>query len=366
MAETVTVKKNRIHPVIVLLFGILGICLFFISNEVTRRYQYALVFDELSFGGKAWRFVLCAVLYFACITLVSLAFGEGCKWLYDHERFVAIRKSSMENATAMKFYQDFKKKVGRIALINHLILVAILSVLVMVFVVKGGSKTEFSLIIWGICFLSVLNPVSRNLRKKEEAKRSRILTEDCDPALSFDIFELFRMEVEARIIRNNQRLQQAIACFYLLDYTEMDRKLSQLEGKLMPMQDGQVLLLRGLAALDMGQPERFRECSEALHRMETAPRTLAVTQKYYQEIRRDWQGRIDLAGPEPAKALPYVQEELQKGKFPLFWMDFTFQLAWIELSLGQKDRARENLMLVAERAGTMAIREKAKKMLENE
>ena len=44
-------------------------------------------------------------------------------------------------------------------------------------------------------------------------------------------------------------------------------------------------------------------------------------------------------------------------------MDFTFQLAWVELSQGKKDRARENLQLVAERAGTMAIREKAKQLL---
>ena len=45
-------------------------------------------------------------------------------------------------------------------------------------------------------------------------------------------------------------------------------------------------------------------------------------------------------------------------------MDFTYQLAWIQLYQGDKERAKENLRLVAERAGTMAIRDKAQKLLD--
>ena len=129
------------------------------------------------------------------------------------------------------------------------------------------------------------------------------------------------------------------------------------------MKGGRILLL-GLAAVDQGRMDLFHKYSEELHVLETAPRQLAVTEKYYQDIRRDWQGRLDLISEDPSKALPYVQKELEDGKHPLFWMDFTYQLAWIQLYQGDKERAKENLRLVAERAGTMAIREKAQKLLD--
>ena len=44
-------------------------------------------------------------------------------------------------------------------------------------------------------------------------------------------------------------------------------------------------------------------------------------------------------------------------------MDRTFQLAWLQLKTGDRERAAENLRLVAERAGTMAIRRKAEELL---
>ena len=363
MHETITVKKYRMHPLVTVLLGILGVCLFFIFREVVYRYQLAKALNELSSGGKAGYVILCFFIFLLCMTLVSYSFSDGVKWILDHERFIAIRKSSMEDQTAVRFYQAYKKRVRRINILNQAIMELLLAILIMIFIVKGGSADQYILLVWLVCILSALNPLSRSAKKKEDANRERILLEDCDPLLYFDIFEMFRLDAESRLMRNSIRIKQAIACFYLQDYFEMNRKLDQLEGKLMVIQEAQKILLQGLAALDLQQPEKFRACSDALARLETAPGTLTVTRNYLQEVRRDWQGRIDLSGPEPERALPYIQDELRKGKHPVFWMDFTFQLAWVELSQGKKDRARENLQLVAERAGTMAIREKAKQLL---
>ena len=359
-----TVKKNRNHPALLLVTAMAGATLWAASSAMVKRYQLDLVMDNLSTGGKVGYFIFCYLLYTGMIFFCSFAVSELTRWLIDHDRYVVIRKSSMENVHAKQFYENYRRKVRRISLVNSLILDCLLSLLLMIFVVNGGSRTQF---IWGIiilCFLSAINPVSRKLLKKENANRQKILLEDCDPVLYFDIYELFRMEPEANIQKNLNLLQQATACFYMCDYDEMDRRLGMIRGKLMVMQDAQRILLQGIASLDRNDPVAFQKYSDELQAHELAPRQLQITQNYFREIRNDWQGRIDLMSPEPVRALEYVKRELDKGKYPILWMDFTFQLAWIEMSLGEKDRARENLKLATERAGTMAIREKARKMLD--
>ena len=359
-----TVKKNRNHPALMLVTAMAGVTLWFTSSALAKQYQLNLVMGDLSTFGKVGYFIICYLLYTGMIFFCSFTVSELTRWIIDHDRFVVIRKSSMENVQAKKFYDDYRRKVQRLTLLNSLILDALLSLLLMIFIVKGGSRTQF---IWGICiicFLSAINPISRKILKKENENRQKILLEDCDPVLYFDIYELFRMEPAPNIQRNLNLLQQATACYYMCDYDEMDHRLAMIRGKLMVMQDAQRILLQGIASLDRGDPVAFQKYSDELQSHELTPRQLQVTQNYFREIRNDWQGRIDLMSPEPVRALEYVKGELDKGKYPILWMDFTFQLAWIEMSLGEKERARENLKLVVERAGTMAIREKARKMLD--
>ena len=58
-----------------------------------------------------------------------------------------------------------------------------------------------------------------------------------------------------------------------------------------------------------------------------------------------------------------IQRLLTEEKEHIRWMDRTFQLAWLQLKTGDRERAMENLRLVAGRAGTMAIRKKAEELL---
>ena len=359
-----TVKKNRNHPALLLVTAMAGGTLWFASSAMVKQYQMDLVMGDLSTGGKIGLFIFCFLLYTGMIFFCSFSVGQLMRWLIDHERYVVIRKSSMENVHAKQIYENYRRKIRRISLVNALILDTLLALLLMIFVVNGGSRTQF---MWGIvilCFLSAINPVSRKMLKKENANRRKILLEDCNPVLYFDVYELFRMEPESNIQKNMNLLQQATACYYMCDYDEMDHRFSMIRGKMMVMQDAQRILLQGIASLDRNDPAAFQKYSDELSAYEQSPRQLQVTQNYFREIRNDWQGRIDLMSPEPVRALEYVKRELDKGKYPVLWMDFTFQLAWIEMSVGEKDRARENLKLVAERAGTMAIREKAQKMLD--
>ncbi len=364
MNDSVTVKKNRRHPAFFIVFFIAGASLYFVSTEVTKKYLLARSLDDITTWGRIGYFTLCFVMYLVTIVMISYAITELSLWILDHDRYVVIRKRALENSEAMRIHEEYRKKVRRISIINEAITYILLVTLMMLYILKGGSWSQFFILVWILCFILALNPISSSLRRKEEAKRRKILLEDCDPLLSYDVYELYRMEVLAKPLRNQTLFYQAIASYYLGDYEEMERKLTGIAGVRMPQIQGGRILLLGLAALDQGRQDLFQKYSQELYQLESAPRQLEVTRKYYQQIRRDWQGRIDLSGPDPSRALPYVQKELETGKHPLFWMDSTYQLAWIQLSQEEKERAKENLLLVVERAGTMAIREKAKKLLD--
>ena len=363
MHETVTMKKTRLQPFIPVLCAVGAVVLFIVTKHAVQAYLLDRSMGTLEFWGKAGYFTLCAVLELLMIVCIQIAAGEGSSWIFDREKTVNIRRSSLENARAMQMYQDARKRRRRISIINNAITDILLVLLLMLYLLSGKSYSQFSLVIWLICILGVMNPLTLKARKKETENLNRILTEDCDPWLFYDIQELSRMEPAVRGVRNRCLLMQMTAAYYMNDYQEVLRKGDAIEGKQMATFDGQRLLLEGLSALALNQQDRFFRCSEELNHLETQPRQLQVTLRYFAEIREDWQGRIDLMSPEPARALPYVQKNLQKTKMTIVWMDFTFMQAWIQISLGETDRARENLKMVAARAGTMAIQKTAVEML---
>lgn len=363
MYETVTMKKTRLRPLIPILCVFGAVILYILTKCGIKAYLLGRSTGTLDFWGKAGYFALCSVLELLMIVCIQIAAGEGSTWIFDREKTVNIRKSSLENARAMKMYQDARKRRRRLAIINNAITDVLLVLLLMIYLLSGKSYSQFSLVIWLICILCVMNPFTLKARKKETENLNRILTEDCDPWLFYDIQELSRMEPAVNSVRNRCLLMQMTAAYYMNDYQEVVRKADAIQGKQMVLQEGQKLLLEGLSALAMNQQDRFFRCSEELNRLETQPRQLQVTLRYFAEIREDWQGRIDLMSPEPSRAMPYVEKNLQKTQMPIVWMDFTFMQAWIQISLGDTDRARENLKMVAARAGTMAIQKTAVEML---
>ncbi len=367
MPELVTVKKRRMHPGLVIAAVVLSIGMYIIARRVSIDFvrERAINGDNLSVAGNIGYILLCFILYMAGFLLIEVASTGLLYMIFDRENYVQVRKSSLENPKAIALYEEFRKKKKKAYILNNLITVSLLSALLILFIMKGGSRSQFVLVIWLVCLVSIFNPVDRKLKKEMQEKRNNILWEDCEPAISFDLYEIFRLEPELHMVRNNTLFQQAICCFYLGDYPGMHYKLSMIRGKLMPKIEAACILLRGYAALDTGDQAGFQRSSEDLRVLETTGRNLAVTLQHYGKIREEWQARIDLMSPQPEKALPFVQKELREIKHNTEWMDCTFMLAWIELSRGEKDRARENLRLVAERAGSMAIQGKAVQMLKD-
>ena len=363
MPEMVTKKKNHMNLWLVLGSGVLAVLSYVIVTKVLKVYLLKRITDDLTTGGRIGYFLLCAGLYLAELWLVEIFFGEGMKWLMDRESYVAIRKSSLENPRAVLFYEEYRKKMRKITFWNQMIMNVILVGLLMLFTLKGGSASEFQALVILVCILALLNPVDRNFRKKEKAKRDKILYEDCDPALAYDVHELFRMDPMMRQERNMHLMQQAIACFYLCDYREMRRKLDCMEKVLLQNVIALQIGLKGLASIDEGRPDLYQQCVAELDLTMQRLKMTVATQKVFNEVRKDWQGRLDLSSEDPSRAEPYVREYMAQGKKPIFWMDATFQMAWIQLSRGEKEQARANLQLVGERAGTMDIRDRAVRIL---
>ena len=363
MHEWVTVKKKQMNLWILIGSGAAIVPMFLLAKTVVQKYLLARIVDDLSLGGRIGYFCLCAVLYLANMWLVEIFFSGLSKWLLDRESYVVLRKSSTENPAAVHFYEEYQRKMRRIALLNQALMNVLMVGLLMFYLLKGGSAGQFSLLIWLVCFLAILNPVDRKKRKAEMEKRMRILYHDCDPVLSFDVYELFLQEPMARQEKNMHLLQQALSCYYLCDYPEMRRKLDGMQKILMQNILAVRIELKGMAAIDENRPDLFQQYSEELAELEGKLRMTEATRKVFLNVRKDWQGRIDLASPDPSRAEAYVNEELAKGKHPVEWMDSTFQMAWIQLCRGEKEQARANLQLVAERAGTMAIKKKAEEML---
>ena len=363
MQEWVTVKKKQMNLWLLIGSGAAIVPIFLLARTVTRKYLLARIVDDLSAGGRIGYFCLTATLYLANMFLVELFFSGLIKWLIDRESYVVLRKKSTENPGAVQFYEEYQRKMHKIAFLNQVFLNIVMVGLLMFYLLKGGSSGQFTLLIWVVCFLAVLNPLDRKKRKAEMEKRTRLLYHDCDPLLSFDVHELFLQEPMARQEKNMHLLQQALACYYLCDYPEMRRKLDGMQNILMQNILAVRIELKGIAAIDENQPALFQQCSAELAELEQKLRMTEATRKVFLNVRKDWQGRIDLASPDPSRAEPYVQSELANGKHPIEWMDSTFQMAWIQLCRGEKDQARANLLLVAERAGTMAIRRKAEEML---
>jgi hypothetical protein len=88
--------------------------------------------------------------------------------------------------------------------------------------------------------------------------------------------------------------------------------------------------------------------------------------KYIVDLtRREWKVRVDLIDGDPATLIPVLIQMIPQEKTRPDWMNRTFQLAWLQLKVGDKAEARKNLTLVVEGAGTMIIRKKAIELLQN-
>jgi len=364
MHETVTIKRKTYTWLQVVLSGLACGLLAALSYGVIARFVrgkfYGTDSGAASFGWMVLTFFV--ILFF--MQSISLFFTLLIRVISDRVPYVTVRKSSMENRAAEEIYRKFHRKMLKIGIVNGLFTDMVFAIAVVAYAASNNTnKSTYWLVLIAILLVTMMNPVPRMLKKKAVEDVQRIFKEDCDPAMSFDIYEHSRLEYMRKMEKDITFLQQASHCYYMGDYPEMARCLSNCGNYLYGENKVVYIYLKGLYAIDQNQMDQFYVCSGELGVIEQK-RGLSVQEKNRAEkTRQEWQIRLELVNGDPLQLIPVVQRLLMEEKEHIRWMDRTFQLAWLQLKLGDREHAMENFRLVAERAGTMAIRRKAEELL---
>ena len=364
MHEMVTMKRKTYSGLQVVLSGLacglLGFLCYWVIVRYGRGKFYGTDSGAASFGWLLLSFLV-VVLFMQSI---SLFFGLLIRVITDRVPYVTVRKSSMENRAAAEIYRRYRRKMMRIAVFSELFTDVIFAIAVVAFAAsKNTSKGTYWLVLIALLLVTMMNPVPRMQKNKAVDEVRRIFTEDCDPVMAFDIYEHSRLGYMRKVEKDATFLQQASHCYYMGDYPEMARCLSACGNYLYGENKVIYIYLKGLYAIDQNQMDQFYVCSGELGVIEQK-RGLSVQEKNRAEkTRREWRIRLELVNGDPVQLIPVIQRLLTEEKEHIRWMDRTFQLAWLQLKTGDRERAMENLRLVAGRAGTMAIRKKAEELL---
>ena len=367
MHEMITIKKQGPGIVHLLISGVLAGLSFFADQAALNHYLKERHYERLSGGEKVFWFSLCFLLTLLFLETLTYFAGALVLVLLDREQYVAVRKSSMANEKAKEIVRNYRKRIFLIQEINNLVMYLILSVILMLYLVKGGvEKSTLYLAIIILVLVMTVNPVTAKLLKKEKMKVDALFLTQCDAQLSYDIHEQLRQVKRAPNKKYYGLLQQAEFSYFLGDYPEMASKLNACKDHLNFLMKPMHIYYRGLYALDIGDRDAFNHCVREMDEFVLSKKTLPPHIKYIVDLtRREWKVRVDLIDGDPAMLIPVLIQMIPQEKSRPDWMNRTFQLAWLQLKVGDKAEARQNLTLVAEGAGTMIIRKRAIEFLQD-
>ena len=367
MHEMITVKKKGPDIIHLLVSGALAVLFFFADQGALNHYLKERYYERLSGGEKVFWFSFCFLLILLFLESLSYFGSTLILVLLDREKYVVVRKSSMANGRAEEIVRNYRKRVFLIQEINNLVMYLILSLILMLYGIKNNvDKSTLYLAVIILVLVMTVNPVSAKLLKKEKMKIDSLFLTQCDALLSYDIHEQLR---QVRRLPNKKYyglLQQAEFSCFLGDYPEMAAKLSACKDHLNFMMKPLHIYYRGLYALDTGDRETFNSCVREMDNYVTSKKTLPPQVKVIVDLtRREWKVRVDLIDGDPAVLIPEMIRMIPQEKTRPDWMNRTFQLAWLQLKMGDTAEARQNLTLVAEGAGTMIIRKRAIEFLQD-
>ena len=367
MHEMITIKKKGPGIVHVLISGAMAVLTFFLDQAALTHYLKERYYNRLSGGEKVFWFILSFLLILLFMEVISYFAGALMLVIFDREQFVAVRKSSMENGKAAEIVRNYRKRIFLIREISNLVTYFILTLVLMLYALKANvDKSTLYLAVIILVFVMTVNPVTSKLLKKEKVKVDSIFLTQCDALLLYDIHEQLRQVKRFPNKKYYGFLMQAELSCFLGDYPDMASKLSACSDHLNNLMKPLHIYYRGLYALDTGDMDSFNGCVREMDVYVNSQKRLAPQIKYIVDItRREWKVRLDLINGDPAVLIPELIRMIPQEKTRPDWMNRTFQLAWLQLKVGDKAEARQNLTLVAEGAGTMIIRKRAIEFLQD-
>lgn len=364
MQEMITLKKNRPPIWQLLAAGALSVAFYFAQDRSLRHYMTGALKGTFSGGEQVLWYTLTFLSILITMIFAFLFLSVLSRLLLDREAFVAVRKSSMENAKASALYKECRKKTRRIRLVNDIVSFVIVTVILMAYVTSRNRNNVlllFAVIL--VVFLMSFNPVVIKQKKKAAEPINRLLAFECDPVTAYDVEEHFRLDPRTQAEKESSLLRQAVFSLFSGDYHEMNRKLSQCGRRLYGKNKMIHVFFRGIYALDTGDRDAYQACFGEMNALESGRKLAPADQKLMNELRREWQLRLSLTTCPPQDVIPAVMQQLSIDKTIADRMDHTFQLGWLQLQSGEIEEGRRNLQIVASSAGTMSIRKEAQKLL---
>jgi len=366
MHEMITLKRHMPTWIHAAVAGAVTAVSFFAESRALTYYLTERYHGRLSGGDKVLWFIICFFLILLCLESLSFFLSYIITLITDRAKYVTVRKSSMENAAAAGIFQKYIKRRRTIRALDHLVMYTILTVILMLYSLQNSpDKTVFMVVFFFMIVIMSFNPLTHSQLKKARTELNSYFLIHCDAALEYDIYEHFRLYPATGRDRNLHLLMQAEMSHFMGDLSEMASKLSQCGRQKNSMYNMIHIYYRGLYALDTGDRSSFYNCCQELDAFLNSKKSQPPPLKNLGDmLRKELRIRADLIDGDPATMIPVIVQMIPTEKNRPDWMNRTFQLAWLQLKVGDLEQARRNLQLVADGAGTMAIRNKSIELLQ--
>lgn len=337
-----------------------------IVAEIVNRFALKTILKNIA-NGEAGRddFTIFHLLFIVSIItelFLIVQFISLIKGLFDKEKAVSVRKSTLENVKARQAVEELKKS-GRFINILNGILFSILLSMISFSYIRSGISESYIIAVIVLVYIFMINPI-KFIASALVKDNNDVLIDKCDPVTYFDIIELTALESSNFRKHNNSNLIKIAACYYMGDYDELFKQLDIYERKNLKVKEGiNALYYRGAAFIYIGNVDSFNVVSAKLNDIETNIKLTVSEMALVKDVRKNWQIMIGAFGDNPASVKGLITEKMKQSNKPLFRIELTYYLALAQLAEGDEETAILNLKYVAKSGGTTVFCNKAKEIL---
>lgn len=342
--ETITVKKHN-PPVVRLVLSIILIALLLRLYRINYFFYFSVIFLEI------------ILVLYGTDYLVKVI-----RYALDKEKYVVVRKSSLNNVVASEKLAEIRKIKDKYTLIGSIsmsLIYAFISTMATIHI-KSPVSMSYAIIITAFIALITLTSIDRAGKNKIKAMMESIIAR-CDTILLFDIMEQRRLETMPGYGKTSVFLGQMMASYFEEDYETMYSKASRIgENRLNPDMKIMVMELEGNACIKSGNPDGFNIASEKMKSYETKNQKIRLILSMAAAARRRWDVQIGLREKKAPEVIRLAADAVSEtGQNKMMNMEYTYILAELQEMQGMMDKAAANYKIVADNAGTMTVRSRA-------
>ena len=345
--ENVTLKKKA--PILQLVITLAFLIVLDISSKKSNAaYVVSLALSVLVvvFGVD----FLIKTLWYAC----------------DKEKYVVVRKSSLENKTAENFLSENRKTEERYYAIGGIAgtVIATVGVVYESFYVLDPAKRTGGLVFIFLLMYAVWFFILR-IGKKKISENSRKMVRLCDPELMFDVMEQKRTRIHSSVDTASILFVQVLAAYYMEDEKLMRDKFSKFAGINKNYID-EVLAIGflGSMAINNSNQQGYERAVAKLKEAGEKGAAYPNVAKACDYVRNKWQVQIGVRDNDPDVSLDMAADTFDQVRdYRPINMEYTYLIARVQELKGLTDLAKSNYRVVADSAGKLKFRELAEERL---